>query len=437
MTKLKKFSICLVSGMVLLGTVSFARTGTVNAPNGLVLRETASKEANPIITVSDEETVEILEENGEWYKVKYGNYEGYMFAEYVEAEEVVEEAPAEENTETEEQAPETVVDESQETAQKYPQDVVLKSNVKIYLIPSITSKVIANAEASKEITVNYELNDWVNVTYNNIQGWVRKYYINLEVTNEQENTNTETTTPEENTTESEEQNNTVTVENKKGYIDVSVSANIRETASTSANIITTLTRNTGVTIIGEEGEFYKIKYQDITGYVAKSLVSDNPVEVTSRSSEVRKVESQEEQKQETIQNEQANTTVANSVSGQNVVAFAKKYLGYSYVYGGTTPSTGFDCTGFTYYVYNSCGYSLSRICSEQASTGTAVSKENLQAGDLLLFNNGSNGSIGHVGIYIGGGNFIHAANSRRGVTTDTINSGYYDTYYYSARRIVE
>jgi len=440
MTKLKKFSICLVSGMLFWGTVSFARTGTVNAPNGLVLRETAAKGANPITTVSDKEKVEILEENGEWYKVKYGDYQGYMFAEYVDAEEVVEEKPQAEETpagETKEPQEPASTEESnqlQEEVKIYPQNIKLKSNVKIYLIPSITSKVIANAETAKEITINYELNDWVNVTYNNMEGWIRKYYINVEVPKEQENTNTETTAPEETTDEAQEQNNTVVVQNKRAYIDVSVSANIRETASTSATIITTLTRNTGVTIIGEEGDFYKIKYQDITGYVAKSLISDRPVEVTSRSSEERKVE---ERKQETTTNKQENTTVVNSSVGQNVAEFAKKYLGYKYVYGGTTPSGGFDCTGFTYYVYNSCGYSLSRSCSVQANTGTEVSKGSLQPGDLLLFNNGSNGSIGHVGIYIGGGNFIHAANSRRGVTTDTINSGYYDTYYYSARRIVK
>ena len=341
MTKLKKFSICLVSGIALLGTVSFARTGTVNAPNGLVLRETASKGANPIATVSDNEKVEILEENGEWYKVKYGNYEGYMFAEYVEAEkveEVVDETPAEEEIVPEEQAPESVVGEPQEIEKIYPQDIELKSNAKIYIIPSITSKVIANAEATKKITINYELNDWVNVTYNNTQGWVRKYYINLEKPIEQESTNNENTNIEENSKPTVEQNQTVSIENKKGYIDVSVSANIRETASTSANIITTLTRNTGVTIIGEEGDFYKITYQDITGYVAKSLVSYNPVEVTSRSGSERKVLVQEEQNNDNTKNEETNVVVSNSSEGQNVVNFAKKYLGYNYTSGGTTPA---------------------------------------------------------------------------------------------------
>ncbi|MBQ3145512.1 MAG: SH3 domain-containing protein [Clostridia bacterium] len=346
MTKLKKFSICLVSGMLFLGTVSFARTGIVNAPNGLVLRETAAKGANPITTVSDKEKVEILEENGEWYKVKYGSYQGYMFAEYVDAEKVVEEkpqveeTPAEEIEQPQESASTQESEQPQEEVKVYPQNIKLKTNVKIYIIPSITSKVILNSEADKEITINYELNDWVNVTYNNIQGWVRKYYINVEVPNEQvtenaQENNNEKPDKEENNTTTEEQNNTVAVQNKRAYIDVSVSANIRETASTSASIITTLTRNTGVTIIGEEGDFYKIKYQDITGYVAKSLVSDRPVEVTSRSSEERKVE---QPKQEITTNKQENTTVVNSSVGQNVADFAKKYLGYKYVYGGTTPS---------------------------------------------------------------------------------------------------
>ena len=114
--------------------------------------------------------------------------------------------------------------------------------------------------------------------------------------------------------------------------------------------------------------------------------------------------------------------------------YAKKYVGYNYASGGTTPSNGFDCSGFVYYVYNACGYSLSRLCSIQAKTGTEVSKSNLIPGDLVFFNNGSNGSIGHVAIYVGNGIIVHAANTRRGVTTDTINSGYYNTYYYTARR---
>ena len=156
MTKLKKFSISLVSGIAILGTVSFARTGTVNAPNGLVLRETAAKGANPITTVTDKETVEILEENGEWYKVKYGNYEGYMFAEYVNAEKIAEEKPEEQEVVEEEpvnqEIPETESEQIQETVKTYPQDIVLKSNVKIYRI-GYGLPVGADIEYADDITL--------------------------------------------------------------------------------------------------------------------------------------------------------------------------------------------------------------------------------------------------------------------------------------------
>ena len=345
MTKLKKFSICLASGIAILGTVSFARTGTVNAPNGLVLRETASKGANPITTVGDNQKVEIIEENGEWYKVKYGNYEGYMFAEYVEAEAVVEEKPQEQEKPSEEVKAEEVKAEEiedknekpEEQEKTYPKEVTLKANLKVYLIPSITSKVILDAEVNAKVTINYELNEWFNVTYNNTQGWVRKYYINnieTPVNTERpstEDTNKEIIAPEENKKEEEKQTNTTIIENKKGYINVSTSANIREKANTSSAIINTLTRNTGVTIVGEEGEFYKIQYQDITGYISKVLISDKPVETTSRGN-INRLE------KENIVNIEENVSEQKSTEGQKIVDYAKKYLGYNYVSGGTTPS---------------------------------------------------------------------------------------------------
>lgn len=460
MNKLKVVSISIFSTVVLLGTVAFAKTGTVNAPSGLVLRKEASKSAQPITTVYDDATVEVLEQTGEWYKVKYGSYEGYMFAEFVEVEE--EEKPVEQPQEQTNQDIEENVDTNQEQENNnqeeniqsseseqetsYPQKKVAKTNLNIYIIPLLTANIIGSIEQSKEITVNYVLNGWSNITYENTQGWVRNYYIDNEnITNSneenkpEENINAQDNVkPEENIAQNESneqpQENTFTV--RKGYINVSSSANVREKASTSANVVTTLTRNTQIYIIGEEGDFYQIEYKTFTGYVAKSLISDTSLEeVTSRGAAERKEEVVKEKEENSNQAE--NKPVVNSQEGNNVVSFAKKYLGYDYVSGGTTPSTGFDCTGFTYYVYNACGYSLSRSCSIQAKSGTAVSKSDLKAGDLLLFNNGANGSIGHVGIYIGDGVFIHAANSRRGVVTDTINSGYYNTYYYQARRIVD
>ena len=214
-----------------------------------------------------------------------------------------------------------------------------------------------------------------------------------------------------------------------------MSVNVRETASTSATVIITLNPNTEVKVVGEENDFYKIEYKEYKGYVAKRLISDSQVQVTSRSSASR-ITNEQEKSQASEQKDvsQASSTAVSQTAGDKIASYAKKYVGYNYASGGTTPSNGFDCSGFVYYVYNACGYSLSRLCSIQAKTGTEISKSNLIPGDLVFFNNGSNGSIGHVAIYVGNGIIVHAANTRRGVTTDTINSGYYNTYYYTARR---
>ena len=115
----------------------------------------------------------------------------------------------------------------------------------------------------------------------------------------------------------------------------------------------------------------------------------------------------------------------------NVVETAKQYLGYKYVYGGSSPS-GFDCSGFTSYVYRLHGINLSRTSQAQFKNGVAVEKSNLQPGDLVFFYRG----ISHVGIYIGGGSFIHASNSRTGVIISTLSSGHYSSNYAGARRVM-
>ena len=123
------------------------------------------------------------------------------------------------------------------------------------------------------------------------------------------------------------------------------------------------------------------------------------------------------------------TSTASTGKGSEVVAYAKTLLGCKYVYGGTTPS-GFDCSGFTQYVYKHFGVNLNRTAAAQYSNGKSVTS--LQAGDLVMF--GKSG-ISHVGIYIGGNSFIHAANPSKGVRIDSLSSGYYKTNYVGARRI--
>lgn len=432
MNKMKKVSVATIVGLAIFGTTVFASTGKVyNTSQGLVLRGEASKTSAPLATVPNDKEFEILENLGEWYKVNVDGKEGYLFAEYVK---VVEEAPVEEQPENNNNP---VENNNPNTT---------KTETKIYKLPLITSSNIGTIPANTELNIEKTLNNWAYVSYNNVTGWIRTYNYNADTTETQEPETTpaepeETPveTPETTPTNQPEENTDLSF--TKGYINSS-SVNVRKGPSTDTEIVTTLILNTGVTITAQTGDWYKVTYGDYTGYIYKPLISETPT-VTNRGNAVRQpatTEAQaptedEEQKTTDSANNEIPTVPSNSAAGDQIVSFARQYLGYRYVYGGTTPSTGFDCSGFIYYIYKSCGYSISRSLSAQANTGTAVSKSELQAGDIVFFNNTSSGALGHVGIYIGNGTMIHAANSKRGVVTDTINSGYYNTYYYTARRI--
>ena len=128
------------------------------------------------------------------------------------------------------------------------------------------------------------------------------------------------------------------------------------------------------------------------------------------------------------------TTQASAATGNEIVNTAKSLLGVRYQYGGTTPS-GFDCSGYTSYVYKKNGVSLDRTAAQQFASGTSVSKANLQAGDLVFFNNLGRGAT-HVGIYIGSGKFISAESE--GISISAVNDPYYwGKYYVGARRVIE
>ncbi|HWH05014.1 MAG TPA: NlpC/P60 family protein [Gaiellaceae bacterium] len=113
-----------------------------------------------------------------------------------------------------------------------------------------------------------------------------------------------------------------------------------------------------------------------------------------------------------------------------VVGIAMQYLGVPYRWGGESPSTGFDCSGFTKYVFGKIGVSLPHYTGSQWQLGAAVSKSDLQAGDLVFFN-----GLGHMGIYIGGGNFIHAPRTGDVVKISSLSQDWYSRTYMGARRL--
>ena len=120
-----------------------------------------------------------------------------------------------------------------------------------------------------------------------------------------------------------------------------------------------------------------------------------------------------------------------------IIAYAKQYQGVPYVYGGASPS-GFDCSGFTMYVYRHFGYSFYHGATAQSNRlGAALSTSQLLPGDLVFFDtNGGHDSIEHVGIYIGDGNFIHASSGSGRVIINSIYSGYSSNTFMWGKRVI-
>jgi cell wall-associated NlpC family hydrolase len=118
-----------------------------------------------------------------------------------------------------------------------------------------------------------------------------------------------------------------------------------------------------------------------------------------------------------------------SSRGERVASIAKRYLGIPYRWGGESPKTGFDCSGFVQYVFSRVGVSLPRVVSAQWTVGRRVSRSALRPGDIVFFN-----GLGHDGIYIGGNRFVHSPSSGDVVKISTI-TGYYADRWVGARRV--
>ena len=132
----------------------------------------------------------------------------------------------------------------------------------------------------------------------------------------------------------------------------------------------------------------------------------------------------------------AATGAATQSAGDQLVQTAMQYQGYAYRWGGMSPATGFDCSGFANYVCAQSDISLHRVAQDiYTNDGVAVSKAELQPGDLVFFGYGAY-SITHVGIYVGDGQMIHASTSSTGVILSDINSNYYTRMYVGAKRVV-
>jgi cell wall-associated NlpC family hydrolase len=120
--------------------------------------------------------------------------------------------------------------------------------------------------------------------------------------------------------------------------------------------------------------------------------------------------------------------------GATLAANAMKYVGYRYVFGGTSPA-GFDCSGFVYYIHNRSGSPVGRGMWQQYNGGAHIPMSALQPGDTVFFANTYMAGLSHDGIYIGGGQFVHASDERTGVTISSLYTGYWQAHYVGATRL--
>ena len=459
----KKIITIIISTVILLMisiNKSNASTKGVITDISVRLREEASTSSKILTFVTQDDEVEVIEKDGDWYKIKYKNYTGYVSGEYIdiENESELDDNKTEENTSNngeeqdsssnEEESSENQEDNNENSNSEEIKDdensikeCKLSKDKKILILPNINSSIIYTVKEDVKIEIIERLDKWSYINVQGTRGWIRNDLIEEIADTDAEEKNEET---EPSSEKSEEE----TV----GYIKYDT-VNLREKPSTTSKVLAKLSLNTEVKIKKSYNDsWYEVEVDGNTGYISKDLISNekqaeeekSDTETTSRSDTTRVEEVAQEVAEETNKKEEEksvsttnNNQDTNKITGEDIVEYAKTFLGCKYKYGGTSPS-GFDCSGLTYYVYKHFGYKINRASYAQAKNGVYVSKSNLQKGDLVFFRKlGTTGdTIGHVGIYIGDDKFIEASDYSTGVIISSLSKKNYADRYITARRIL-
>lgn len=267
--------------------------------------------------------------------------------------------------------------------------IVEGSSLRLRAKPNTDAEILATASYGDSVVIIKEVDGWYLVDYNLHIGYMSAEYVRFK---DREN-----------------------VELGNGVVEESV-VNMRSTPSSDGDLLAQLTIGDEAYIIGFNCGWYKVKYDGQTGYIRSDLLALTEAPAANS------------------QNSVGEAPVVIS-AGQKLVNYSMDFLGIPYVWGGTT-TKGFDCSGFTQYVFRDMGYKLKRTAEKQYSQGTSVRRNELEVGDLVFFGNtyASSSAVTHVGIYIGNNEFIHAGGNNVKITS--MDDDYYAVRYVGAKRVI-
>lgn len=375
--KLKKYTVFFLTLVFMLlfplTAQAFSHKVTVD---GLRLRSGPSTSFDIIATLSQGEELDVLGKQEGWAKVKVGDLEGWVCADYL-------------------------------TCLK--QLAVDAEFLRLRAEPDLDSEIIDQAPYGTVLSVLGEQDGWCKVLYNDQVGWMKSEFL---------------VDPSQIDPSLLNLNQTKPTSIKVVTVDV---LNVRTGPGTDFPKLGTLNGGTLVSVLEENGQWSMIEFQGNKAWVFNEYLANTDAQSLVQA--LGGPEASANLAQPPV------SSLQESNSGSLVVQIAEKYLGVPYVWGGSTPEEGFDCAGFVQYVFGELGIALPHGAEAISNYGVPVAFEDLRPGDVIFFENTYRYGVSHLGIWVGNNMFIHAPEPGSVVSYEELK-GFYLSHYWGARRLI-